>query len=62
MVQMRHDGIEQEIDVHDISVPVYKRSGWVVVTGEPEAAEVVAVQPDEDPAAAKGRRRTEKEN
>ncbi|WP_320784198.1 hypothetical protein [Streptomyces sp. CRN 30] len=31
MVRMRHDGIEEEIEVHEISVPVYKRSGWVAV-------------------------------
>lgn len=31
-VRMRHDGIEDEIEVPEISVPVYERSGWVVVT------------------------------
>ncbi|MFF9714823.1 hypothetical protein ACF1DW_04395 [Streptomyces sp. NPDC014603] len=48
---MRHDGIEQDIEVPEISVPVYKRSGWQVVDGPPEKT-----------AAAKGRRRTEGEN
>ncbi|CAL9665152.1 hypothetical protein SUDANB145_07123 (plasmid) [Streptomyces sp. enrichment culture] len=33
-VRMRHDGIEDEIEVPEISVPVYERSGWVVVTGK----------------------------
>ncbi|MBQ1096337.1 hypothetical protein KBY55_09595 [Streptomyces sp. b94] len=30
-VRMRHDGIEQEIEVPEISVKHYKRSGWKVV-------------------------------
>lgn len=28
---MRHKGVENDIEVHEISVPVYERSGWVVV-------------------------------
>lgn len=54
MVRMRHDGIEREIEVPEISVKHYERSGWTVVSG-------LAVRPVET-AAAKGRRRTEGEN
>ncbi|ODA69513.1 hypothetical protein [Streptomyces sp. AVP053U2] len=32
-VRMRHDGIEQEIEVAEISVRQYQRSGWQVVKG-----------------------------
>lgn len=52
MVRMRHDGIEREIEVPEISVKHYERSGWVMVSG----------QFAKDTAAAKGRRRTEGEN
>jgi hypothetical protein len=52
---MRHDGIEQEIEVPEISVPVYERSGWTVVDGQSSRS-------GEKTAAAKGRRRTEGEN
>ena len=31
---MRHDGIEEDIEVPEISVPHYERSGWVVVDGQ----------------------------
>lgn len=51
---MRHDGVEQEIEVPEISVQHYERSGWQVVSD-------LTVQPVET-AAAKGRRRTEGEN
>jgi hypothetical protein len=51
---MTHDGIEREIEVPEISVKHYERSGWKVVSG-------LAAQPVEM-AAAKGRRRTEGEN
>lgn len=52
---MSHDGIEQEIEVPEISVPVYERSGWKVVDGRPSEA-------TETTPAAKGRRRSEGEN
>ncbi|WP_157977503.1 hypothetical protein [Streptomyces triticisoli] len=51
-VRMRHEGVEQEIEVSEISVKQYERSGWKVVDG----------QPGSNVAAAKGRRRTEGEN
>lgn len=51
-VQMRHDGIEQEIEVQEISVHVYERSGW----------QVIDRQPSDEPAAAKGRRRETGDN
>lgn len=51
-VRMSHDGVEQEIEVPEISVKHYERSGWKVVDG----------QPGKDTAAAKGRRRAEGEN
>ncbi|MDK0520389.1 hypothetical protein [Streptomyces sp. ML-6] len=50
-VRMRRVGVEQEIEVPEISVTHYERSGWQVVDG----------QPGMTTAAAKGRRRTEKE-
>ncbi len=31
-VRMRHDGIENDIEADESQVPVYERSGWVVVT------------------------------
>lgn len=34
-VRMSHDGIEDEITVPDVSVPVYERSGWKVVDRPP---------------------------
>ncbi|MFI6347255.1 hypothetical protein [Streptomyces sp. NPDC050560] len=33
MVRMRHDGVEREITVPEVSVRAYERSGWVVVGG-----------------------------
>lgn len=52
-VRMKHPSLEgREIEVPEISVKQYERSGWVVVSG----------QPGQDRAAAKGRRRTEGEN
>lgn len=33
---MRHEGIEQVIEVSEASVRVYERSGWVVVDDRPE--------------------------
>lgn len=51
-VRMRHEGIEQEIEVPEISVPVYERSGWTVVDGRPA----------EEKATAKVRRRETGEN
>ncbi|WP_409469062.1 hypothetical protein [Streptomyces sp. HC307] len=52
---MSHDGIEQEIEVPEISVPVYERSGWKVVDDQ-------ASESGEKTAAAKGRRREAGEN
>ncbi|MEU6010936.1 hypothetical protein [Streptomyces sp. NPDC047453] len=46
---MSHEGIEQEIEVPEVSVPVYERSGWQVVDG----------QASSNASAAKGRRRAE---
>ncbi|MFE9936318.1 hypothetical protein [Streptomyces hirsutus] len=37
MVRMRHEGVEQEIEVHEISVRQYKRSGWQVVDDDGRA-------------------------
>jgi hypothetical protein len=54
-VRMSHDGIEQEIEVPEISVPVYKRSGWKVVSDQ--SSESTEIAP-----AAKGRRRAEGES
>jgi hypothetical protein len=52
---MRHDAIEREIEVPEISVKHYERSGWKVVSdGLPVRSE--------ETAAAKGRRRNEGEN
>lgn len=51
MVRMRHPNLEQEIEVAEISVTQYKRSGWQVVDGQPERT-----------AAAKVRRRETGEN
>jgi hypothetical protein len=45
---MKHDGIEQHIEVAEISVTAYERMGWQVV--DPPA--------EDETAAAKGRRRT----
>lgn len=50
-VRMRHDGVEQEIEVPEISVTHYERSGWQVVSGQ--------AAPLMETTAAKGRRRTE---
>ncbi|WP_411090791.1 hypothetical protein [Streptomyces sp. 049-1] len=36
-VRMRHAGIEQDIEVAEISVPVYERSGWKVVDDDVQA-------------------------
>lgn len=49
-VRMRHDGIEQEIEVPEISVKHYERSGWEVV----DDGQALALKKT---AAAKGRRR-----
>ncbi|MGX1515006.1 hypothetical protein [Streptomyces collinus] len=49
-VRMRHDGIEQEIEVPEISVEHYKRSGWVVVDDDGQPI-------DEKTTTAKRRRR-----
>lgn len=54
MVRMRHDGIEQEIEVAEISVKHYERSGWKVVDDQALALTTTA--------AAKGRRRETGEN
>ncbi|MBZ6250390.1 hypothetical protein KVH27_18640 [Streptomyces olivaceus] len=51
---MRHDGIEQEIEVSEISVKHYERSGWKVV--DDQAPNLTKM------AAAKGRRRETGEN
>lgn len=50
MVRLRHDGIEQVIEVSEISVSHYQRSGWKVVGDDGQPIE-------EKTAAAKGRRR-----
>ncbi|MFB7597259.1 hypothetical protein [Streptomyces sp. NPDC056160] len=55
MVEMEHEGIDERIEVHEVSVPVYKRSGWRVV-GDDQAAAA-----DETRAAAKSRRREREE-
>ncbi|WP_193783231.1 hypothetical protein [Streptomyces sp. E5N91] len=52
---MRRDGIEQEIEVAEISVQHYERSGWEVVD-DGQAPTFVKT------AAAKGRRRETGEN
>ncbi len=44
---MRHNEIERDIQVPDVSVKVYERSGW----------QVVDRRPGYEPAVAKGRRR-----
>ncbi|MFE7236088.1 hypothetical protein ACFVAF_36850 [Streptomyces sp. NPDC057596] len=49
-VRMSHDGVEQDIEVPEVSVPVYERSGWKVVDGQPRSSNT---------SAAKGRRRSE---
>ncbi|MFD4259958.1 hypothetical protein ACFWR9_20655 [Streptomyces sp. NPDC058534] len=54
-VRMRHDGIEQEIEVAEISVKHYERSGWKVVD-DGQAPVLMKT------AAAKGRRRETGEN
>ncbi|MGW3166981.1 hypothetical protein ACWC9Q_29805 [Streptomyces sp. NPDC001142] len=50
-VQMKHDGVEGVIEVAEISVAQYERSGW----------QVVDPRPGEDMAAAKNRRRSKEE-
>ncbi|MFJ3044042.1 hypothetical protein [Streptomyces tendae] len=50
-VRMRHDGIEQEIEVPEISVEQYKRSGWKVVGDDG--------QPIEEKTTTAKRRRAE---
>ncbi|WP_328657875.1 hypothetical protein [Streptomyces sp. NBC_00334] len=52
---MRHDGVEQYIEVAEISVKHYERSGWEVVDGDHAPALVKT-------AAAKGRRRETGDN
>ncbi|MFG3154227.1 hypothetical protein ACGF7W_19535 [Streptomyces sp. NPDC048219] len=48
---MRHEGVDQEIEVAEISVKQYERSGWQVVSSGPVA------EADDTPAVPKGRRR-----
>lgn len=55
MVLMRHDGIDRPIEVPEVSVRVYERSGWRVVDDGQGAA-------GEQGAEAKGRRRIRKDN
>ncbi|MGW0131892.1 hypothetical protein [Streptomyces sp. NPDC003299] len=55
-VRMRHEGVEQDIEVPEVSVPVYERSGWKVVDDDQ------AARTEETQAAAKGRRRSEGES
>jgi hypothetical protein len=55
-VRMRHDGVDEEIEVEAISVKHYERSGWEVVDGGPP------VVMDETPALPKTRRRETGEN
>ncbi|MEV5163839.1 hypothetical protein AB0K66_04320 [Streptomyces werraensis] len=71
-VQMRHPEVEQDIEVPEVSVKHYERSGWRRVdgqTGGVAVADVAAVDTPAVPveektttAAAKGRRRSEGEN
>ncbi|MFH9816140.1 hypothetical protein [Streptomyces sp. NPDC017230] len=49
---MRHDGIDETIEVAEISVTTYERSGWKVVDGDQAPAL------NETKAAAKVRRQT----
>ncbi|MBL3669049.1 hypothetical protein JL475_24260 [Streptomyces sp. M2CJ-2] len=62
-VRMRHSQVEQEIEVPEISVRHYERSGWKRVDGQVVGAPAVdaLAAPVETTAAAKGRRRTEAE-
>ncbi|MET9304991.1 hypothetical protein ABZX68_06580 [Streptomyces cellulosae] len=67
-VQMRHPQVEEGIEVPEVSVRHYERSGWRRVDGQSEGvavADVAAVNTpvmEKTTAAAKGRRRTEGEN
>ncbi|MGW4950669.1 hypothetical protein [Streptomyces parvulus] len=54
-MQMRHEGIEQEIEVSEASVKHHERAGWTQV-GDDQAL------PLTETAAAKGRRRETGEN
>jgi len=61
-VQMRHDSVEQEIEVAEISIRHYERSGWKVVDDQAVPVMETAAATDqsvlgEETAAAKGRRR-----
>ncbi|MFF9215628.1 hypothetical protein [Streptomyces viridosporus] len=70
---MRHPNVEQEIEVPEISVRHYERSGWKRVDDQAVDVPVVGALAVEGPAvegpavlvektaAAKGRRRTEAE-
>lgn len=42
MVRMRHDGIEQDIEVAEISVKAYERMGWQVVDDQPKRTAAAA--------------------
>ncbi|MFB6771143.1 hypothetical protein [Streptomyces sp. NPDC056337] len=55
-MQMRHEGIEQEIEVSEASVKHYERAGWTRVGDDDQAL------PLKETAAAKGRRRERGEN
>ncbi|MFF9138505.1 hypothetical protein ACF09G_13160 [Streptomyces albogriseolus] len=70
-VQMRHPEVEQDIEVPEVSVRHYERSGWRRVDGQAEGVAVADVAAVDTPAvpveekttaAAKGRRRSEGEN
>lgn len=70
-VQMRHPEVEQDIEVAEVSVKHYERSGWRRVGAQPEGVAVGDVAAVGTPAvhvsekttaAAKGRRRSEGEN
>ncbi|MFF3857530.1 hypothetical protein [Micromonospora sp. NPDC002575] len=50
-VTMTHPGLDQEIEVDEVSVPHYQASGWQV-----------AAPPKATKAAATGRRRKESES
>ncbi|MFD6324191.1 hypothetical protein ACFWOL_15275 [Streptomyces sp. NPDC058442] len=59
MVRMRHPNVEQEIEVPEISVTHYERSGWKRVDGQAVTGQATPVV---ETAAAKGRRRSEEGN
>ncbi|MDH6226209.1 hypothetical protein [Streptomyces sp. MJP52] len=57
-VRMRHEGVEGEIEVAEISVRQYERSGWEVVDDRP-AVDVTTTEMTTEVAP---RRKTPREN